>query len=123
MGLSHTSANGVRKKLSEMTHQHLSNCVWHFRILRNATDEQLYHYLNEIEYRFEGNLLMFRPLYTFEIEINALRILGMIVPRYGDEYMDDIIWRGVVVGEVFKSLDHQNRYEEQKALDNELKNL
>lgn len=104
-----------------MTHQHLSNCVWHFRVWRNAPDANLSHFFDTLKRRFKGVLLPWRPILRFEAEIKALHENNMVIPR--DEYSSDIKWKGEIIGEVFNSFEAEKAWGEKLAYDKEIETL
>lgn len=115
------SFNGVVYTHDNMTHQHLSNCVWHFRIWKNSPDSQLSHFFATLRRRFNGELLPFRPVLTFEAEIKALHDYDMVEPV--DEYRSNIRWRGDIIGEMFNSIEAMKAWGEKEAYEIELKKL
>jgi hypothetical protein len=80
-----TSALGKRTKVSELTHQHLSNIIWWNEIFHDATyniksgffkiQEML---LLELEQRFNNERLNWKPLPVPD-EIKYLRDMGLIM--------------------------------------------
>jgi hypothetical protein len=119
MGYVQHTADGRKVSHDEMSHQHLSNCVWHFRIWKNAPDASLQHFFETLERRFNGELLPFRPVMTFTAEIDALYRSGMV--EKVDEYKSNIRWKGNIIGDMFNSLDAMNAWNEKEAYEKELK--
>ena len=70
--------NGKTKNVEEIDHQHLSNIYWFFYIIHN---EIMMFALNEIEERFNGQLLDYRPHISFEMEIEFLEKNGYLFWR------------------------------------------
>jgi len=116
-----TTFDGRKLSHDEMSHQHLSNCVWHFRIWKNAPDYTLQHFFDSLKRRFNGELLPFRPILKFPAEINALKELGMV--EQIDEYKSKITWKGKVIGELFNSHEAEVAFYEKEAYDKEIKKL
>ncbi len=116
-----TTFDGRKLSHNEMSHQHLSNCVWHFRIWKQANDWELKHFFDTIEKRFGGVLLPFRPILKFPAEIKALYDCGMVEPI--DEYKSKITWKGKVIGELFNSHEAEVAFYEKEAYDKEIKKL
>lgn len=105
----------------EMSHQHLSNCVWHFRIWKNAHDSNLTHFFETLKKRFNGELLPFHPILKFPAEIKALRDCGMVEPV--DEYKSNIRWKGKIIGEMFNSEEAEIAFFEREAYNKEIDKL
>ena len=66
---------GKTKLVSEIDHQHLSNMYWYYLIF---WDKKLQWVLDEINDRFNGQILHYRPHLQFESEIQGLEDRGMI---------------------------------------------
>lgn len=121
MAYKQTTFDGSKLSHDEMSHQHLSNCIWHFRIWRNSSDLSLRHFFETIKRRFNGELLPFRPILKFPAEINALYDNNMVEKI--DEYKSKITWKGNVIGEMFNSHEAEKAFYELKAYDKEINNF
>lgn len=119
----HTQTTFQGRKLShdEMSHQHLSNCVWHFRVWNDSPDSRLRHFFDTLDRRFDGVLLPFRPILKFPAEIKALRECGMVEEI--DEYKSKITWKGKVIGEMFNSEEAEIAFHEHEAYNKEIDKL
>jgi hypothetical protein len=113
MGVKQHSFNGTINDHDHMSHQHLSNCVWHFRIWTNAHDLSLQHFFDTLNRRFKGELLPFRPLQKFKAEIDALHKAGMVEPV--DEFKSNIRYKGNIIGEMFNSIEKEHEWLEREA--------
>lgn len=113
------TADGKTVSHNEMTHQHLSNCVWHFRVWKNSPDSSLAHFFETLKRRFNGELLPFRPVMTFQAEIKALYLAGMV--EKVDEFKSNIRWKGEIIGEMFNSIEAMNDFQEREAFEKNLK--
>lgn len=116
-----TTFQGQSISHDDMSHQHLSNCVWHFRVWKNAPDSSLRHFLETLDRRFNGELLPFRPILKFPAEIKALHDCGMV--EQIDEYKSKITWKGNVIGELFNSEEAEIAFYEREAYNKEIENL
>ena len=68
---------GDKIKVSEMTHQHVTNWYWYAKIIME--DTYLTNYWRDVlRYRFDDVLLSYRPVATFEHEINILKEKNLI---------------------------------------------
>jgi hypothetical protein len=86
---------GREISINEMTQQHLTNAYYYSLIF--STDIFLANiYLEELNERFNGELLQYRPLASFPIEIRQLK-------KYGLAKDDDkIYYNGKCIGELPK---------------------
>jgi len=116
-----TTYDGRRLDHDEMTHQHLSNCVWHFRIWTNAPDYKLAHFFETLDRRFNGELLPFHPPLRFKNEIQALYDAGMV--RDVGEYKSNIYFNEKVIGEIFNSQEAETAFHEREAYNKEIEKL
>lgn len=121
MAYNQHSFDGTVNSHDTMSHRHLSNCVWHFRIWKNAPDSSLRHFFETLDRRFDGVLLPFQPLLKFEAEINALRAAGMV--ERVDEYKSNIRWKGKIIGEMFNDHEAEKAWGEKLSYEENLKNL
>lgn len=94
-----TTWDGVRKKISEIDHQHLSNIIHFMRYVSPAyvTSTKLAITM-ELHKRFNGNLLPYRPIGTYKPEIDYLTQKGYLVKNDLHNQYDIIIF-GEKVGE------------------------
>jgi hypothetical protein len=121
MGYKQSTYDGRRLDHDDMTHQHLSNCVWHFRIWSNAVDSRLTHFFETLERRFNGELLPFRPPLRFRNEIEGLYKADLVVPV--DEYKSNIVYKGVIIGEIFNSQEAEIAFYEREAYNRDIDEL
>lgn len=61
---------GTKMRVSEISHQHLSNILWYYKLVVKSKPTQ--HIQSELEKRFGGILLPYSPLLSFPEEIQAL---------------------------------------------------
>lgn len=121
MNYKQTTFQGQSLSHDEMSQQHLSNCVWHFRIWNNSPDSNLRHFFETLKKRFNGELLPFRPILKFPAEIRALHECGMV--EQIDEYKSKIKWKGNVIGEMFNSEEAEIAFYEREAYKKEIDKL
>ncbi len=98
------SFNGKTHTLETMDHQHLSNIIWYYKLLVGQSSKReriLKLIMGEIENRFEGVVLPYRPMDNFKTEIEALRSYGYIKDNGLNE---DIVVDGEVIGQVIKGV-------------------
>lgn len=93
------TARGKTVKFSEMEHSHLCNIIY-YQLYINGDNGCVISFLarNEIEERFNGEMLQYEPKYAFEVD--RLMSKGMLEPNSSGGY--DIIDNGVKVGVVKK---------------------
>jgi hypothetical protein len=101
------SFNGKTHTVETMDHQHLSNIVWYYKLLvgQSHRERTVKLIMCEIENRFEGVVLPYRPMDNFKMEIEALRSFGYIK---GNGLNEDIIVDGEVIGRVIKGTSTSN---------------
>lgn len=94
-----TTWDGVKKKFSEIDHQHLSN-IHHFMqyVNSNYRPRIKLAIVAELHSRFEGHLLPYKPIGTYKPEIDYLRENGWLVPTDLRNHYNIIIF-GKKVGE------------------------
>lgn len=90
--------NGKSVDLKTIDHQHLSNTYWHCKIIQNASDESLVHFVNVAKERFNGQLLPYRPHVDFKDEIDYLYSNHLI--RWVNEKKRIIVYKGEEIGEI-----------------------
>jgi len=80
---------------SNLSQQHLSNIIWFNKIFWNDDESPLEK--EELNKRFEGKRLPYKPSKEFEDEIKYLEAIGCIKEKNGKE----LIWfDGAVIGEI-----------------------
>jgi hypothetical protein len=77
------TADGKVIPIESITHQHLSNIYWYHSVFQDLPGMSIKilkdivcFSQNELEKRFEGSILEWRPIYDYEI--NWLKELGML---------------------------------------------
>jgi len=94
-----TTWDGVRKNISEIDHQHLSNIIHFMKYVNsNYRYSTKFEITNELYRRFEGVLLPYRPIGTYKPEIDFLQEQGYLVKNDLHNKYDIIIF-GEKVGE------------------------
>jgi len=89
--------DGRKLSIGELEHQHLSNIYWFNIILHN----RVYLFVkNELEKRFDGVLLAYRPDVRFDPEIKGLEKKGLLVWNLEKTYGHIVMHDGNVIGEV-----------------------
>lgn len=103
------SFNGKTHTVETMDHQHISNISWYYKLLVGVTrrERTLEFIMTEIERRFDGEILPYRPMASFRTEIDMLRGKGYIQDNGLNE---DIIVNGEKIGEVIKGTVPQNGF-------------
>jgi len=86
-----TTFQGKPLTVSEMDHQHLSNIYWFHLIF---WERKMQWAIDEIENRFNGQILHYRPHIKFEAEIKFLEERGLI--RWTTEENDPLMKTGVI---------------------------
>ena len=94
-----TTFEGVEKSISEIDHQHLSNIYYFMKYVNPSFYDKEVNMLigMEIDGRFDGKLLPWRPLKRFRGEIEFLRCKRWIL-RHGNKSL--IVINGKIIGEV-----------------------
>ncbi len=103
------SFNGKTHTVETMDHQHISNISWYYKLLVGETrrERTLKLIMEEIDRRFDGEVLPYRPMASFRTEMAMLKGKGYI---QGSGLNEDIIVDGVKVGEVIKGTLPQNGF-------------
>lgn len=103
------SFNGKVHDTDTMDHQHISNIYWYYKLLVDISyrDKTVEFILSEIDRRFNGEVLPYKPMDSFKIEIDALKKKGYIQDNGLNE---DIIVNGEKIGEVIKGTSPQNGF-------------
>lgn len=88
-----TTWNGVKKKISEIDHQHLSN-IHHFMryVNTNYNYKTKFIIVAELHHRFDGQILPYRPIGDFKPEIEFLQEKGYLVKNDLHNHYDIIIF-------------------------------
>lgn len=85
---------GIQIPISSLNHQHLSNIIWYWAlIVKEPTPQEIQ---DELDRRFSGFKLPYRPLISFTSEINVLFAFGYITNKLNS----DIIVEGKWIGEL-----------------------
>lgn len=80
-----TDFKGQQKLVSELDQQHLSNIYWFNKILHGIETDFI---KSELEERFNGQLLEYRPHISYKAEIQMLQERGYLIPAYPDKDKD-----------------------------------
>jgi len=101
-----TTFEGEKKELSKIDHQHLSNIHWFMKLVNpEFYDKGTKHLIAcEIDGRFDGELLPYRPLPRFRGEIESLKNLGYLRERCAGAIVEVVV-DGKVVGCVAQEKD------------------
>lgn len=96
-----TTFEGVTKTLSTIDHQHISNIYWFMKLVNPDFYDKSTKTLiaGEIDKRFDGELLPYRPLPRFRGEIESLRRKGYLRERVAGAIVEVVV-DGEVVGVV-----------------------
>ena len=89
--------DGRAIKYSNLEHQHLSNIYWFNTIHHNRGRYYDVSLMEELDNRFKGKILSYKPLKRFKGEIDGLRRIGCILKNNNQEL---IIFNGNIVGEI-----------------------
>ena len=81
---------GRATSFAETDHQHLSN-IYYFNKYVNNQEEFCKLVLDEINWRFNGQLLPYRPHPQFQYEMDILRSKGMFIPTGPDNHVPKIL--------------------------------
>lgn len=77
---------------SQLSHQHLSNIIWYFRVLLNSEPHtQIFIELNT---RFGGIQLPYKPMHSFNWEIDKLFSKGYIANKHDSDVFVNGQWIG-----------------------------
>jgi len=98
-----TTFQGRPATLFSVDQQHLSNIYWYMLIVLGMPSSELFQVQEQLDDRFNGQLLPYRPHPSFTYEIQFLREKGFLRVKedsslHQDAY--DIMYRGAVVGEI-----------------------
>ncbi len=97
--MSWTTFKGKEVSFDTIDHQHMSNCYWSGRIIKELSigDPHLEYIKDKLGDRFNGQLLPYRPHVEFEREIDYLRENMMLVEF---TYHTEIWFEGRLIGEI-----------------------
>lgn len=100
-----TTFDGVTKKVSEIDHQHLSNIIHFMRFVNPNYPKHIKEmFKDEIDRRFDGTLLYWRPLRRFAGEMKYLQRMGWLHKNENKHGKPtDVIINNQWVGEVNES--------------------
>lgn len=88
-----TTWDGVKKKISEIDHQHLSNIIYFMEYVNpNYSYSVKFTMTAELFSRFDGVMLPYRPIGTYKPEIDYLRESGYLVKNDLHNHYDIIIF-------------------------------
>jgi hypothetical protein len=83
---------GRQTPISQISHQHLSNILWYYELVTNLAVTPLIQ--AEIDERFGGIRLPYKPLHSFTYEIDALYDMGYITDKISSDIIVDGKWVG-----------------------------
>jgi|ERR1044072_2543298 hypothetical protein len=86
---------GAKIAINELSHQHLSNILWYWQLIVKETAPRGIQ--DELEIRFGGIRLPYRPLISFTSEINVLFVYGYISDKLNSDIIVDGKWVGQLV--------------------------
>lgn len=91
--LSWTNTYGKKRKISKLSHQHLSNILWYHEILVPGSSHLFKHIEHQLILRFDGQRLEWKPL-PIPDEIETLYRMGLI------DDQKNILYKGRKVGSI-----------------------
>ena len=95
---------GQRKKISDIDHQHLSNIHYWMNLTFPGYEPEIVNlFQGELNKRFAGEILPYRPLRRFKMEMDILQEKGWLLPKQSG-IGHNIIINGQWIGEVDESL-------------------
>lgn len=86
---------GKTMKISEMSHQHLSNIIHYYALVANMCPEP-FEIQMEINERFGGILLPYQPLISFTSEIDYLVSKGYTTGEPNADIIVNGKWIGII---------------------------
>jgi hypothetical protein len=89
-----TTFDNKKATMESADHQHLSNIYWYLRIFWGCKDNELWQVLTELQKRFEGKVLPYRPHPKFKEEHAYLHRNGMV------DADGNIVFAGEIIGSV-----------------------
>ena len=85
---------GTQINITALSHQHLSNILWYWQLI--VKESAPMEIQDELEIRFGGIKLPYRPLISFTSEINVLFAYGYITNKLNSDIIVDGKWVGQV---------------------------
>jgi hypothetical protein len=95
MGVKRRTYDGRITDYNTMTQQHLSNIFWYNSILMLGNDDD--ELLRQIDTRFGGEILPYKPVLDFKLEIKALHKRGFLTFNELENRWE-VMYQNVVVG-------------------------
>jgi hypothetical protein len=95
MGVKRRTYDGRITDYNTMTQQHLSNIFWYNSILMLGNDDD--ELLRQIDTRFGGEILPYKPVLDFKLEIKALHKRGFLTFNELENQWE-VMYQNVVVG-------------------------
>ncbi len=95
--MNYTDYNGHTQDFSTIDHGHLSNIYWFNRICNGVSHSRLKFVIDEIDRRFDGNILPYNPQWRFKQEIEYLEKAGRLIWN-SERTKADIVEYGTIVG-------------------------
>lgn len=96
---------GERKKISEIDYQHLSNIHYWMNLTFPGYDSDIVNLIqSELDIRFAGEILPYRPLRRFDMEMDILQKKGWLWPKPSG-IGHNVIVNGEWIGEVDEALN------------------
>ena len=86
--------HGTKILFNELSHQHISNITYYFKLVLNMKPHPDIY--KEIEDRFGGIILPYKPLLSFPYEINALKRKGYTTGEVNADVIVDGKWVGKI---------------------------
>lgn len=80
---------------SNLSHQHLSNIFWYFELVLKM--EKPLELLNELDIRFGGIRLPYKPMISYTYEINSLLKNGYITNTHDSDIIVNNKWVGKLI--------------------------
>jgi hypothetical protein len=95
----HTTFDNKKIPLEELSHQHISNIYWFGRVINGFTHDTVMRVIigNNIDIKYGGVILPYKPEPRFRAEIKALDKRGLLSWR--DDNKADIVFEGTIIGE------------------------
>ena len=113
-----TTFSGQKLSVSEMCHQHLSNILWYNIIIMGYSPSEVTNLaqpgravdrhdvvMEQINLRFGGEILPYRPSYKFNYEIDRLEAMGLV--KWNEE---------MTFGEVYYNWDWDGLHNEKRLV-------
>lgn len=94
---------------STITHQHLSNIFWYFKVIQNPLSPSTQNKLKCIlDTQFKSILLPYKPEITFIEEIEYLFLNNFLRVNTNDYSVYDIFFQGEIIGTLPKINSYTN---------------